>query len=161
MFGWIERWRQRRQQRERYLLRFWDGQRWRYGDPFAIWRALANHPEANLETMLELADAGQEPETTIVVGAICEAFGVRRWDGRRGLTDWQVLELPALLVELFETVKKNISPGSNSAESTDSGSATSLDSPADRPSFSSPSGSTGPESSTDGPTTPPPPSDTA
>lgn len=114
MWDWLRRIDERRRQRERDLIRFFDGAKIRYGDPFKIWRDLLNDPEANFETMGDAIDSGAEPETSICINAICRAFGVERWDPakKRGLTDWQLLDLPVQLMDFFDGVKKNSSLGS-------------------------------------------------
>lgn len=114
MWDWLRRIDERRRQRERDLIRFFDGVKIRYGDPFKIWRDLLNDPEANFETMGDAIDSGAEPETSICINAICKAFGVERWDPakKRGLTDWQLLDLPVQLMDFFDGVKKNSSLGS-------------------------------------------------
>lgn len=113
-------WRARRRLAQRGLFRYHDGQRIRWGDPFALWRGLVNHPEMNLETMAPLVDEGQEPETSIVLNATAEVFGVQRWDSQAGagLTDWEILGLLTALQEYLAALKKNTSPGRTSAEPT-------------------------------------------
>jgi hypothetical protein len=121
------------------LLRYWAGDGWRYGDPFAIYRKLWNHPELNIEAQAPLVDAGQEPETTIFVTALAEVFGVERWDPetRRGLTDWEILDCFQQLNEYMLALKKNTSGWPTSSPPTESESLTaeaeddSLESPAE------------------------------
>jgi hypothetical protein len=122
MFRWlISLLSRRRRLKSRNLLRYWDGRRWRYGDPFRIWRQLQGHPKCNIETMAPLAEVGQEPETTIVVEAIAEVFGVPRWNDAtgEGLTDLECLDLLSGLVEWFDGLKKNYSRGLTSLPPTD------------------------------------------
>jgi len=126
MFGFWRRRRQRKAVQARALFSYWDGTRWRYTDPFLAWRRLDNHKTLSLDAMAPLADAGKEPETTIMVEALCEVFDVRRWDEATttGLTDWQVLNLLVELEGYFEGLKKSINPGPTSPEPTDSASST-------------------------------------
>lgn len=123
MFGWIRAWfTERNATSRRSLFRYWDGGKWRAGDPFAIWRALANHPKLDLDTMAPMADAGKEPETTILIEAFCEVFDVQRWDekAQTGLTDWEIMNLLVELQTYFSNLKKNTSPGPTSPAPTDS-----------------------------------------
>lgn len=99
----------RRQTRQRELFEYWDGSTIRRGDPFRLWRALKNHQKMNMDDA-PLIDAGQEPETTIFVEAIAEVFGVQRWDGKKGLIDWEILNLLFDLSDYNIALKKNISP---------------------------------------------------
>jgi hypothetical protein len=107
-----------RRLRQRGLFRFWDGRRWRYADPFKCWREINNHEKLNMESMADDIDAGNEPETSIALNAVCEVFGVERWSDktRRGLTDSELLNLLADFQEFLELLKKSGSPGPTSSE---------------------------------------------
>ena len=80
------------------------------------------HPKFNLETMGDLVEHGAEPETTIAAEAICEVFGVTRWDDRAktGLIDWELIALMDQFHQHLEALKKKPSPGPISPEPTDS-----------------------------------------
>ncbi|HWA97913.1 MAG TPA: hypothetical protein VG713_05450 [Pirellulales bacterium] len=75
-----------------------------------LWRGIVNHAEFNIETMPELVDTGQEPETSICLKAIDEVFGVHAIDDATGagLTAWERLDLLASLSDYLEALKKNI-----------------------------------------------------
>jgi hypothetical protein len=126
MFGLWKRWRRRKAARARALFTYWDGRKWRYTDPFLAWRRLDNHKTLSLDSMAPLADAGKEPETTIMVETLCEVFNVTRWDETMatGLTDWQVLNLLVELLAYFQSLKKSISLGPTLPEPTDLESST-------------------------------------
>lgn len=114
-------WRaERRRQRDRLLFRFWDGTRHRAVDPFRVWRDLQGDQTVQLDAMAPMVDQGQEPETSLVVGAIARAFGVERWteESRVGMTDWEILNLLADLNDYLLDVKKKHSPGLTLSPST-------------------------------------------
>jgi hypothetical protein len=112
----------RRQARARMLFRFWDGSRWRYGDPFRIWRRIVNDEKFNVQNHGPLADAGMEPETTYCIEAVCAAFGVEQFSDQtgRGLTDQELLDLLAQLANYLNALKKNTASGPISPAPTDS-----------------------------------------
>lgn len=118
-------WSDRRIKNQRGLFRYHDGERWRYADPFATWRSIINHSRFSIETMALEVDRGGEPETTICIEAMCEVFGVERWDKatNRGLTDWQILSLLDQFDRYLTSVKKNSSTGPTSSAPTDSDSS--------------------------------------
>ena len=118
MWRLLRRWRARRKiEQARLIFEYFDGQQWRYGDPFALWRALVNHETFNLTNHLPAVDRGEEPESTIAVEAITEVFGLVRWDSRggRGLTDGQVIDILTELAVYLEELKKKRSPGLTSS----------------------------------------------
>ncbi len=121
LFGWIRR----RRLARRELLRFWDGAAWRYCDPFLVWRALKHHDTVNLDTHWAASEDGDEPETTELITAVATAFGVGRFNGESGLTDWELLDLLSKFVDYIEKIKKKRSPSLTSSEPTDSGYSTS------------------------------------
>jgi hypothetical protein len=105
--------RERRWQNERLLLVYWDGQRERRIDPYRAYRQLQAHPEIDLEAIAPLVDQGQEPETTQLVNALADVFGVCRYDDAtgRGLTDWEIIDLLAALNEFLLALKKKSNLG--------------------------------------------------
>jgi hypothetical protein len=107
-----------RRESQRLLLTYWDGQTTRRGDPFRLQRDLNNHATMNMAEMSPDVDAGKEPATTIMVEAIAEVFGVKRWDGTAGLTDWEILNLLAKLDDYLLALKKNTSLGLTSSPPT-------------------------------------------
>lgn len=146
--------RTRRLVQSRAILAYWDGQRVRYGDPFAIWRNLTQG-EPNLQLLAPYVDQGQEPETSQYLAKVCAAFGVQRWDDatQTGLPDWQIVGLVGQLANYQELVKKNASPGPTSPESMDSESSTGQEPPAETSKSSGDSGSTSTEPKPEGPPT--------
>lgn len=138
---WLRNFLDRRLHR-RGLFRYHDGRHWRYGDPFLMWRRLHNHSKCNLETMAPELDDGNEPEASIVLDAICEVFGVQRWDeeSKTGLIDWELIGLLAQLNGFLNDLKKNTSPGQILSEPMDSESSISPAPPAEATNSSSDSG---------------------
>jgi hypothetical protein len=137
----------------RRLFRYWDGRRWRYGDPFLLWRAIMNHPTVHFENALPLVDDGVEPETSQVVVALYEIFAVEPWDEHRrtGLTQWEILAVLGAFNLYLELLKKSTSPGPTSSPATASTPvAASAESPAPAPSSSWDSGSMPSESTPGG-----------
>jgi hypothetical protein len=130
---WYRQWRERRRLGGRGLFRYWDGSRFRYGDPAVIWRSLLNHPRMNLETMIPLAEQGQEPEATIVTEALCEIFDVQYWDGQAGLTTWEVMDLVPQFEDYLTALKKNTSPSRMPLQLMAFGSSTSPEPPDEPP----------------------------
>lgn len=121
----LARWRHRQRIQARLIFEYHDGQRERYGDPFALWRFLVSHPTANLEALAMAADQAEEPATTELVGVLCEAFNVSRLDSTtgEGLTDWEILDLLHQLDAFVAAAKKKRNPGPTSSESMDSASS--------------------------------------
>ncbi len=109
---WLRRWIERRRLRQRAIFAYHDGTRTRYADPAQIWRSLLNHPDMDLAEMGPPAEQGKEPAASTVLAALAEIFAVERWDesSKRGLTDWEILDLPHQFDEYLATLKKNISP---------------------------------------------------
>lgn len=98
--------------RRRGLFLYFDGTRRRWGDPFAIYRALTNS-EVDLEALAPEVDEQKEPATSQVLKVLCEAFDVQRWDDKThtGLTDNEILALIEQLDAFAEGAKKKRSPG--------------------------------------------------
>lgn len=138
LFGWIRR----RRLARRELLRFWDGTVWRYGDPFLLFRALKHHETVTLDTHWAESQEGEEPATTELVTAICGVFRVNRFNGLSGLTDWEVLDLLAQLMDYLDLLKKKHNPSQTSSEPTVSESSTSPVPPSETENSGSASGST-------------------
>ncbi len=99
-----------RRLRARGLFPYWDGTRRRWGDPFAIYRLLAS-AEEKLPDLADAVDQGKEPETSRAIEIISRAFDVRRWDGRAGLIDNEILALIGNLDAYVEDVKKKRNAG--------------------------------------------------
>lgn len=116
----------RRRQRRVELFRYWSGTRWRYGDPFRLYRGLWNDPELNLEIQAPLIDAGQEPESSVAIEAMARVFGIERWDPQteRGATDWEILDVFSQLNDYMLGLKKNTNGQPISLPPTDSESST-------------------------------------
>jgi len=111
---------------EKAIFQYYDGQRVRYGDPFAIWRALTQDPEINLDRIAPEDDSGHEPETSQFLSLLRRVFDVKPFDeaSGAGLTDWQTLNLVGHLRAYTVQVKKNSRPGPTSPPNTDSVSST-------------------------------------
>jgi len=121
------RWRARREgMRARMIFEYHDGVQWRYGDPFALWRSLLNHPTFNMADHLPAVDRGEEPETTLALDAITEVFGICRLDSHtgKGLTDGQTLDLLLSLSRYLEELKKKRRLGPTSSSPMDGGCST-------------------------------------
>lgn len=131
LFRW---WRKRKLLKTGGLLRFYDGRRWRYGDPFAIWRVLQNQPTTMQVGYLEqFIPTGKEPECSQLIELTCQAFGATRFDPQteQGLTDSEVIQLLFTFARYVADVKKNISPGPISPGPTDSESSASPEPPSE------------------------------
>jgi hypothetical protein len=117
--------------RRRQTFRFFDGQRWRRGDPFRIWRALENHDRLDMESMHQDVDAGVEPACTIAMEAICEVFEVERYNSEtgRGMLDWELSNMLAMFIYYISDLKKKQSPGSMPSSPTGSECSTSPEPP--------------------------------
>ncbi len=111
--------RQRKLRRSGIYFRYFDGQRVRYGDPLQLYRAFVHHP-ANLAVLAPAVDEQKEPETTQFLQAICEIFGLHRYDPAtgRGLTDAEILGVVDQFYRYLEEVKKKLGPGWTSLQAT-------------------------------------------
>lgn len=132
----FSRWRLRRATKQRLLFQYHDGKQTRYGDPFGLWRALHAHPTLNLERDADALDRGEEPAATQAITALCQIFGVQRWNEQtgRGLTDWEVCDLIVQLQQYLDALKKNTSAGPTSPEPTGLPSSTGQEAPGTPPS---------------------------
>lgn len=137
----LARWRERRL-RKRAFFRFHDGHGWRYVDPFKAWRDYQNHPTFDFASKLEYVDRGDQEETENCLAALCEIFGVTRWDEKTlsGMTDWEILNVFDNLLLYLDALKKNTSAGPISSEPTEPGSSIS---PAPQDKVSRPSEASG------------------
>ena len=111
MINLLSRWIRNRARRRQNIWRFFDGRRWKWVDPYRIWRGIINHPHFNLAD-LPLIEQGEEPQTTIGIEAVCELFGIQRWSPERGdgLTDEEILAVLVDFLEYLEDLKKKRSP---------------------------------------------------
>ena len=107
--NWLQQWRRRR---SGIYFRYFDGQRVRYGDPLQLYRAFVHHP-ANLAVLAPAVDEQKEPETSQFLQAICEIFGLWRYDpvAGRGLTDAEILGVVDQFYRYLDEVKKKLGPG--------------------------------------------------
>jgi len=121
MFARFKSWRERRRLKGRGLFCFHDGQRYRYVDPLRMWREIECHEKFNLETDPPLVAARQEPESSHFISAMCEAFGIERFDDEthRGMIDEELMELFVKLADFLGAVKKNIDTGQTSPPDTE------------------------------------------
>jgi hypothetical protein len=131
--GLLKTWKNWRINRQRLLFPYWDGSRKRLGDPLRIWRTITTDSTIDLEAMAPLVDLNREPATSLMLAAICRAFGVEKFDQdtNTGLTDWEILRLLWSLESYMLALKKNINPGQNLPPSTDSASSTVPDAPSE------------------------------
>lgn len=121
LLNWIRR---TLSNRRRAIFRFWDGTRWRAIDPMVAYRGLDAHAEFSWEEhplLIEAALDGQlatDPGVTrvawealgITAAAVRDVFAIPVFDGRRGLTEEELLNLLCDFSEYVRGVKKNISP---------------------------------------------------
>jgi len=123
----VNAWRGWRQA-DRLIFRYHNGLFWTAADPILLWRQLLNRPELNYDGIAAALDAGQEPESSQAIEALCQVFGLTRFDARRGagLTDLEMLDMLGDFQEYLATVKKNISPGPTSPAPGESWSSISL-----------------------------------
>src|SRR5262245_33937881 len=96
-------------QRRDVFFEYFDGQRWRKGDPFRIFRALVNDKDFDAENHKPLALAGREPEAAWFVAAVCRAFDVTQWDEAtgQGLTQEELFWLYGEFAEFTSAEKKS------------------------------------------------------
>lgn len=165
MFGFIRNWfRSRRIKRARLLFEFWDGERFRRVDPWVVWRTFKEDKDFNYETQLDIAQNGESPEIGLFVAAMCNAFGVKRYDEKTntGMTESEMFVLLSDLGFFFDALKKNGSTSSTASQPTDLDTSTLSDSPTgSEENSASPPTMDCSVSSCDGETPSPPPSETA
>jgi hypothetical protein len=117
MFALFDRWRKKRRTARMLaagaIFSYWDGQKFRYADPFKLWRDLTQDEKVNLERLLPEADDADGRAVDALVAHVCRVFGVTRWDeaARSGLTDLELLHLLQSTLRWTAFVKKNSSPG--------------------------------------------------
>lgn len=106
----------------RLLFRFYDGQTWRCEDPLLIRQRIDSHPDYRWDVHPAMAEKGDAKAFEIVLNAICEGFGVTRydWQTKTGLTQAELLELLNKFAIYLDSIKKNIFFLPNSASSTES-----------------------------------------
>jgi len=107
MLRWYRRWRLTK---EGALFRYYNGRRIVYGDVLSLYRRITTH-EANIPALLDAVDAQQEPETTQFLNAVCDVFGLERYNEKtgRGLTEWEIIAVFVRFLELLESLKKKYS----------------------------------------------------
>lgn len=100
-----------RVRRTRALFWYWDGARWKFADPAALWRAMLNHPQLDFANDLQEASCGIEPKATETWKIIAGLLGVERMaETGRGLTDWEIHDIVRQFEEYLELLKKSTSP---------------------------------------------------
>jgi len=106
-------WLLRHKARREGLFLYWDGTAWRLGDPVQLLRrvmALEAKEEALSRGMDNIfQDLGEE-----ALEKLAEVFEVKRFDGRRGLTDVQFIRLVRDLMDWLGDQKKSGIPGLDS-----------------------------------------------
>ena len=114
LFAWLRNRRARRaNERARLLFQFFDGSKLRRVDPMRVWREICADKEFNLQTMCELVDKQEEPETTYCLNCLCRVFAVERYDDATGtgLTDGQLLNLLVDFEDYLDRLQKKTRPG--------------------------------------------------
>lgn len=112
MFGWFRNWAARRR---RNLFQFFDGTRYRRADPWVIYRQLYNDDEFVIgkepndpADMLTDAMNLEEPAFSKCVACGHRALGTQPFDGKRGLSEVEVVSVVAdFLVWIDALLKKN------------------------------------------------------
>ena len=109
-------WLNRRRVKYRAVFRYWDGMRWRWGDPMRIHRRLLNHPKLNPERDLPCLESMEEPGYSTALAAIRDAFDVYEYDSvsMRGLTEAETIQVLRLLIQWIADAKKKLPPGPTS-----------------------------------------------
>lgn len=160
MLRWLRNWWKRRTMAaHRDIFEFWDGQAYRNIDPWRAFRDIRDDAKFNLEEHPELiADSGAEPETTYMALAVCRAFGVERFDGKKGLTDQELMELLTDLVIYLRDLQKKTDFGSTPLPLTDLESSIGPEPPPATTNSSSPCSIPSTGSNSDGEPLPPTPS---
>ena len=107
---------------DRRIFRYFNGIEWVGADPTLLNIALLSHPE--------YIDAKHPMESTKEALGICyttylEIFKLHAWDGKRGLTLEDVMQVYLQFVNYCERLKKNTSSSQKSPESSESTSETS------------------------------------
>lgn len=116
MFSW---WRRRRLRRTGQVYRYFDGLRWRDGDPLALWRALVGHPD-NIPLLAPAYDEGKEPDAGRFIAGVCAVFGLTPFDPcrGRGLLEHEILAVLEGFNAYLEDLKKKRALGSTSSSPT-------------------------------------------
>lgn len=119
MFGILKRLRERKLRKEREVFTYFDGERFRSLDPWRCYRAFISHPKFEAIDMEEAAE-GIEPHCTDALDAICESFGLERFDMAtgRGMTDAEVFDFLSDLHTYMEDLKKKRQSGATSPSAT-------------------------------------------
>ena len=120
LFG-ILRYMRRRQLEKRGLFCFVYNGRLVAVDPWDTYRRIIHHESVAFDRMLPMLEEAEEPESTQVLMAICDVFGVQRWDRatKRGMTDGELSALFTAFTAYVVALKKNSSFGPISSTSTD------------------------------------------
>lgn len=145
MFNWLRN-------RKRHIFYFRDGRRRRAADPIEVSIALKSHPKYTPDDLLDAID-GDEEAIEKVASACCDAFHVEplSFDGKRGLTVTERVELVAAFNSWMLLVKKNIKSSATKPSST---AATSSESSEPTTSDTAPSGGHSPGPSSERQTSP-------
>lgn len=93
----------------RLLFRFFDGARWQYRDPYALWRAIRDYEHANIQELYQSEAEGTMPETSRLCEALADVFEVDRFQSstHRGMSDWELLQAFEGFLAYMWSVKKN------------------------------------------------------
>lgn len=114
LFTWLRNRRARRaNERARLLFPYFDGTKLRRIDPMRAWREIQADKVFNIQTMCDLVDKQEEPETTYCLDCLCRVFGVTRFDDATGggLTDGQLLNLLVDFEDYLDRLQKKTRPG--------------------------------------------------
>jgi len=114
MFTWLRNWFKRmKMEAVRNVFEYWDGERYRRIDPWRALREIKADPKFNIEMHAELiTQLGAEPETTQMAECMSRVFGVPRFDGKKGLTDQEMVDLLIDLILYFDEIQKKTLIGS-------------------------------------------------
>ncbi len=122
--GLLQKWRNRRQAKQRQIFRFWDGQQIRGFDPMTAIRGFDDHPtfDASVHPALAMCP---DPKLAGEAAAICaqavsDVFGVKPYDGltETGMLEGERLALLASFGRYISALKKNGETEPTTAETT-------------------------------------------
>jgi hypothetical protein len=115
MFSWLFK------KSNRKLFRFFDGSRLRREDPLALQLKLETHEKCRWDVHPALAEQGDSVAYEICLDAICDVFGVTRFNSSlgTGLTHMELMGLLRSFVDYIEQLKKNTVGSPKSPTTTD------------------------------------------
>ncbi len=122
MFKWLRNWFKRmKMESVRNVFEYWDGEKFLRIDPWRALREIKADKYFNIELHADLVTKlGSEPETTYMAECMSRVFKVPRFDGRRGLTDQEFVDLLIDLILYFDDIQKKTAIGSMQSQPTES-----------------------------------------